>query len=153
VIYINASDSPWTGGLEQRRAGGGPGAEIYQTQCGVCHGQNRGGSPPEFPSLVDISERKTDAEVAATIHNGKGRMPAFPSITDEQVNQLLGFFKTDPASDTLPPPAPPQEASKPEHVVSPLGAGAKLAKDYVFTGYRKFEDQEGYPAVKPPWVP
>jgi quinoprotein glucose dehydrogenase len=146
-----ASDSPWTGGLEQRRAGGGPGAEIYQTQCGVCHGQNRGGSPPEFPSLVDISERKTDAEVAATIHNGKGRMPAFPSITDEQVNQLLGFFKTDPASDTLPPPAPPQEASKPEHVVSPLGAGAKLAKDYVFTGYRKFEDQEGYPAVKPPW--
>jgi len=43
VIYINASDSPWMGGLQRRQAGAGPGADIYQAQCGVCHGQNRAG--------------------------------------------------------------------------------------------------------------
>jgi quinoprotein glucose dehydrogenase len=152
VIYINASDSPWTGGLQKRQAGGGPGADIYQEQCGVCHGQNRSGSPPEFPSLVDIAGRMTDTEIATTIHDGKGRMPAFPSVTDRRLGQLLLFLKTNPASNTLPPPAPVErKAPTPERPGSPLGAGALIARDYVFTGYRKFEDQEGYPAVKPPW--
>jgi quinoprotein glucose dehydrogenase len=151
VIYINASDSPWTGGLQRRQSGGGPGAGIYQAQCGVCHGQNRAGSPPEFPSLVNITGRMTDAEIAATIHNGKGRMPAFPSITDQQTAQLLLFLKTDPMSDT-PVPLPSEgKAPTPEHTPRPLALGSLAESDYTFTGYRKFEDPEGYPAVKPPW--
>jgi quinoprotein glucose dehydrogenase len=152
VIYINASDSPWTGGLQKRQAGRGPGADTYQTQCGTCHGQNRAGSPPEFPSLVDISARLSDAEITNTIRNGKGRMPAFSSFSAEQLTRLVAFLKTDPTSNLPPPPPPPEgRAPTPQRPAPPAQAGSAAEKEYVFTGYRKFEDQEGYPAVKPPW--
>ena len=152
VLYVNASDVPWLGGLEKRQSGAGPGAEIYQEQCGACHGQNRAGSPPEFPSLADVTDRMTDAQIAATIHTGKGRMPAFPSITEEQTAQLVAFLKTDPNSRApLPPPPPEGRAPQPERPASGQTAALPAEKDYVFTGYLKFEDPEGYPAVKPPW--
>jgi quinoprotein glucose dehydrogenase len=152
VIYVNASDSPWTGGLQKRQIGGGPGSDLYQAQCGTCHGQKRAGSPPEFPSLVDVTGRLSDSEIASTIHNGKGRMPAFPWISDQQIAQLLVFLKTDPTSNLPPPPPPPEgKAPSPEHPASGPSAGSLAEREYVFTGYRKFEDQEGYPAVKPPW--
>jgi quinoprotein glucose dehydrogenase len=101
---------------------------------------------------VNITERKSEAEIAGTIHNGKGRMPAFPSITDQQLSALVSFLKTDPSSNTPPQPPPPEgKAPTPERPANPQAAGVPAEKDYVFTGYRKFEDPEGYPAVKPPW--
>jgi quinoprotein glucose dehydrogenase len=159
VIYINASDSPWTGGLAKRQAGGGPGAEIYRSQCGICHGQNRAGSPPDFPALVDIGSRMTDQQIADQVHNGKGRMPAFPAIDDHQMEQLISFLKTSPVSPNLPsapPPSAPPPSAKDlpptvEHAPTPITSGAPTADAYDFTGYLKFEDPEGYPAVKPPW--
>jgi quinoprotein glucose dehydrogenase len=135
VIYINASDSPWTGGLEKLQAGGGPGAQIYRSQCGICHGQNLAGSPPDFPALVGIGSRMTDQQIADRVQNGKGRMPAFPAINDRQMEQLISFLKTSPFS-----PNPPEAPPPPHEDLAP-----------VFTGYFKFEDPEGYPAVKPPW--
>ncbi len=152
VLYVNASDSPWTGGLQKRQSGLGAGADLYQAQCGACHGQNRTGSPPEFPSLVNVGDRITDAQIDATIHSGRGRMPAFPSITERQTAELIKFLKTDPSSNApLPPPPPEGRAPTPERPANPQVAVSPAERDYVFTGYRKFEDPEGYPAVKPPW--
>jgi quinoprotein glucose dehydrogenase len=154
VIYINASDSPWTGGLQKLQAGAGPGAQIYRSQCGICHGQNRAGSPPEFPALVGIGSRMTDGQIADQVHHGKGRMPAFPAINDQQMGQLISFLKTSSVSPN-PPAAPPEPQEGPaptvEHAPAPTVSGAPAAGDYAFTGYFKFEDPEGYPAVKPPW--
>jgi quinoprotein glucose dehydrogenase len=94
----------------------------------------------------------SEAEIATTIHNGKGRMPAFPSITDQQIAQLVVFLKTDPTTNTQRQPPPPEgRAPTPERPASPQAAGSPAERDYVFSGYRKFEDPEGYPAVKPPW--
>jgi hypothetical protein len=72
VIYINANDIPWTGGLTEAKAGGGPGAAIFRENCAMCHGMDRSGFPPMFPSLVDVSQRLTDAEITATVQNGMG---------------------------------------------------------------------------------
>ena len=81
VIYINANDLAWTGGLTENKDDASPGEAIYQTQCAVCHGSNRTGNPPAFPSLVDIEKRMKQTEIAEIIHNGKGRMPGFPALT------------------------------------------------------------------------
>jgi quinoprotein glucose dehydrogenase len=154
VIYINASDSPWTGGLETLQASGGPGGRIYRSQCGICHGQNRTGSGLDFPSLVGIGSRMTDGQIADQVHNGKGRMPAFPGMNDRQMRQLIAFLKTDPVAPNPPTaPPPPHEGSAPgvEHAPAPGTSGAPAAVGYDFAGYFKFEDPEGYPAVKPPW--
>jgi quinoprotein glucose dehydrogenase len=153
VIYINASDSPWTGGLEAFEADGGPGAQIYRSQCGICHGKNRAGAGLDFPGLVGIGSRMTDGQIADQVHNGKGRMPAFPAIDDGQMQQLIAFLKTSPV--LLNPAAPASSHGGPAHTVEPAPTPStgreRTAGDYEFTGYFKFEDPDGYPAVKPPW--
>jgi quinoprotein glucose dehydrogenase len=135
VLFVNANDIAWTGGLTESKAGS-PGATLYQTQCSACHGGDRTGSPPAFPSLVDIDKRLSDAELVDTIHNGKGRMPGFPTVQDARLDQLIAYLK-NPAS------APGRELA----AAAPAGNVAK----YRFTGYRKFLDPDGYPAVAPPW--
>jgi quinoprotein glucose dehydrogenase len=136
VLYVNANEMAWTGGLTPDNPGAGPGAKIYQAQCSLCHGADRAGSPPAFPSLVDINQRLTEAQITDVIAHGKGRMPALPSIDTDKIAQLLDYLKSTAA-------APAEHASR----NMPGGAGIH----YSFTGYRKFLDPDGYPAIAPPW--
>ncbi len=163
VLYVNANDVPWTGGLTGNKIAASPGAEIYQSSCASCHGDERRGSPPAFPSLVGISSRLTDAQIATTIQNGRGRMPSFPSISDGRLDLLLAYLKTGapeiPRVGTSvvsvqsavdghgaqPATAPPGK----RELESANGEGPRAR--YRFTGYRKFQDIDGYPAVVPPW--
>ena len=67
IIYINETEMAWTGGLGLSKAGS-PGELVYQSQCAMCHGMDRAGAPPAFPSLVDIDKRlPPDKVVAACI--------------------------------------------------------------------------------------
>src|SRR3984885_216188 len=100
VIYINANEMAWTGGLELDTPAKSPGEGIYRSQCSVCHGADRTGSPPGFPSLVGIDTRLSDQQIEAVIHSGKGRMPTFPNLTDAQLQDLLRFLKTPSAPST-----------------------------------------------------
>jgi quinoprotein glucose dehydrogenase len=148
VIYINANDLPWTGGLTATKPGRGLGETTYQTQCALCHGVDRKGSPPTFPSLVDDPNHLTDAQITTLIHSGKGRMPSFPNIADARLTALLVYIKTgyDPTTSPL---APTERGTKREADSTP--APPDHDAKYRFTGYRKFLDPDGYPAVVPPW--
>jgi mono/diheme cytochrome c family protein len=75
-----------------------PGAEAYAKHCAVCHGPEREGILPGFPPLVGISHQMTGDQIAATIHNGKGRMPGFPAIEGAQLTELVRFLGTAPAA-------------------------------------------------------
>lgn len=132
IIYINANDIAWTGGLVASTGDDSP-KSIYMSQCSVCHGEKMTGSPPALPPLVGITSRLTPTQIAATITYGKKRMPGFPNLTDDQVLALIDFLTTG-ASKQMPSSEPPPAAMR-----------------YVFTGYRRFLDPEGYPAVAPPW--
>jgi quinoprotein glucose dehydrogenase len=143
VIYINANDVAWTGGLTEAKAAGGVGSRLYQGNCAECHGQDRAGTPPTFPSLVEASGRMTPEQMAAVIHNGRGRMPAFPDITDTRLEALLNYVRTGQDAAAAGATAPRTDRQEP-------GMEGELDK-YRFTGYRKFLDPEGYPAVVPPW--
>ncbi len=238
VIYINANDLVWTGGLTENKQGGSLGANVYQSQCSMCHGGDRKGNPPAFPSLIDEQKRLSDAQITALIHNGKGRMPSFPNVEAARLTAILEYLKTGDtggATSTAPKSAnrneiagakiydkncaichgddllgapsnypgligvrlrltdqqilanihngkgrmpsfhkltdadtasllrflgdsasPMVEAavtsnnSSKKEVESALAPPAGPAK-YRFTGYRKFLDPDGYPAVQPPW--
>ncbi|HLV95860.1 MAG TPA: PQQ-binding-like beta-propeller repeat protein [Candidatus Acidoferrales bacterium] len=132
LIYINANDVAWTGALAPNTGEHSPRA-IYLSQCGVCHGENMTGSPPAMPSLVGVETRLTHAQIAATIKNGKGRMPGFPNLSDDETFALLGYLTSGENKELASSGALP------------------LAMKYRFTGYKKFLDAEGYPAVTPPW--
>lgn len=140
VFYINANDIAWTGSLAERRASAAasPGADVYASQCAACHGADRSGSPPQFPSLVDLESRMTAEEVAGVVHNGRGRMPPFPALTGATLDALIAYVRTGKEATS---------AGDRAEVASSTPAQAR----YTFTGYRKFRDPDGYPAVKPPW--
>jgi quinoprotein glucose dehydrogenase len=132
ILYVNANDVAWTGALAENTGGNSP-RSIYMSQCSVCHGENRTGSPPAMPSLVGVADHLTAMQIAATIKNGKGRMPGFPNLNDDQLFALIEYLTSGENKELT-------------------GAGpAPVSMNYRFTGYRKFLDPEGYPAVAPPW--
>jgi quinoprotein glucose dehydrogenase len=135
ILYVNANDVAWTGELAENTEQNSPKA-LYMSQCAVCHGENMKGSPPEIPALTSVGEGMSGAQVAATVKNGKGRMPGFPNLSDDQMFSLLSYVMSGGMSD--------------KKEVSSTATPVPQMK-YHFTGYWKFLDPEGYPAVAPPW--
>jgi quinoprotein glucose dehydrogenase len=132
ILYVNANEMAWMASLDENKPGN-TAKSIYLTQCAICHGDNRAGSPPAFPSLVGVGDRLTPAQIASTIRTGKGRMNGFPGLSADQVAELVDFLTG----------APEKEVSS--------SAPAPTDMKYRFTGYRRFLDPDGYPAVAPPW--
>lgn len=137
IIYVNSNEMAWTGGLTPSQPSGSLGESTYQNQCSVCHGEDRAGSPPTFPSLIGVETRLTPEQIRSVIHNGRGRMPAFDNLSDAQVNALLAYLKNGSQGQG--------DAGPQSHADENVGG------PYQFTGYRKFLDIDGYPAIAPPW--
>lgn len=148
VIYINSNDVAWTGSLVASVRGGGLASALYQQQCSVCHGPKRKGSPPAFPSLLDVGKRLSPEQIALVIRNGRGRMPPFATIQSFALGMLVNYVRTGAES-----PAPTTLAREPgaraQMSALPFDDSKQVA--YRFSGYSKFLDPDGYPAVAPPW--
>lgn len=76
---------------------GGPpddatGAEIYAQLCARCHGVDLGGGvgPGIGPGSVAAAEGRDYMEF--TIRSGRGRMPSFSSLDDDQMSRLLQYL-------------------------------------------------------------
>ncbi len=131
LYYVNANDLPWTGGLAPA-ADSNTGRGLYRQQCAACHRDDLEGTPPQIPTLTNIAARRPRADVVAVVQKGAGRMPGFPNLSPSELNAIVDYLvagKDTVAEGSKPPPAVP----------------------YRFTGYRKFMDPDGYPAVVPPW--
>ena len=132
VIYINANEVAWTGALAENTRGNNP-RNLYLSQCGVCHGDKLAGSPPAIPALTGVRDRMPPMEIAAIIKNGKARMPGFPNLTEDQMFALIEYITSGENKELENSSNPPVTAQ------------------YRFTGYKKFLDAEGFPAISPPW--
>ena len=132
ILYVNANDLPWTGALAANTGDELSGRGLYQSQCSLCHGDNLAGSPPQFPSLVGAGRRLGPEPIATVIQKGRGRMPSFPSLSPGQLTALIDYLIQ--GENWQPSPTEPAPHLK-----------------YRFTGYKRFLDPEGYPAVVPPW--
>jgi quinoprotein glucose dehydrogenase len=132
TIYVNSSEMAWMAALAENTDSSGPKA-AYMSQCSVCHGDKMSGSPPAIPSLIGISGRLSPDQITSTIKIGKGRMPGFPNLSGEQLIALVDFLSNGERKE--------------------LGSVGPelLGMRYRFTGYRRFLDPDGYPAIAPPW--
>src|ERR1700716_4607598 len=75
-------------------------------------------------------------QIAQMIAHGSGRMPGFEgSLSKTQIDGLTTYISDD--------------NSKPAATTDNASANV----DYVFQGYTKFLDPDGYPAVSTPWGP
>ncbi|WP_157638116.1 PQQ-binding-like beta-propeller repeat protein [Flexithrix dorotheae] len=150
IMYVNANEMAWiltmveVGKDKKVSEDGGKelladaGASIYQVNCAICHGQERQGDPSgTYPPLKNIGEKYKKAEILALVNSGKGFMPSFGHLEDGQKEALLAFLLNleDEVTDA-----------------HELGMESnKTALPYTHTGYNRFFDHLGYPAVKPPW--
>jgi quinoprotein glucose dehydrogenase len=142
ILYVNANNYASIGALAAHAGDDSPGRATYLSQCSVCHGDRRQGSPPEFPALLGIGKRLTPEQIAATIHQGRGRMPAFP-LQGKALDDLLGYLSS-PADNA-------SSALSEEQASTTNPASKTVTTKFTMTGYRRFNDPDGYPATAPPW--
>lgn len=140
LLYVNANEMAWILKLKPRPPvlAGRSGHAIYMNQCAACHGEDRHGSPPEFPGLVGIAGRLPSQRIAAQIREGSGRMPGFPNLTDDELTLVTQYLVTGAVGPTDDSPTDAARAG-------PDGNA------WIFDGFRRFLDQDGYPAIAPPW--
>jgi quinoprotein glucose dehydrogenase len=136
VLYINSNDVGLTNGLIPHVPGKG-GRSLYLSQCSACHQTDLSGTPPTIPSLIDIGSRLSAKQIFDILEHGRGRMPSFPTLKAGQLESLSEYLLVGQDKELA--------NSNPIPVVS---AGHLT---YDITGYRKFLDQDGYPANATPW--
>ena len=70
------------------------GAHSYAKNCAICHGEQREGILPGFPPLLDVHRKFTPQQIESLIRTGKGRMPNFAKLPQEEVAELIRFLST-----------------------------------------------------------
>jgi quinoprotein glucose dehydrogenase len=105
------------------------GALIYQKNCTACHGLQKEGNLPLYPSLINIG--KSDDSIRTILRQGSGIMPAFSQLSEEELEALLSFIKSSPA------------ASNHQEV---RDTRIRFSVDIPF-----FVDLYDKPAISPPW--
>ena len=127
-LILNAQEIGGVLRVYERPADYGQG--LYAENCGLCHGENRGGTDRGL-SLIDISERLSNAEINEVIREGRGNMPAFSSLQGYERSAIVNFIRNPEAIDAIRPP------------------NAEI--HYAFAGYIRVRDHEGLPGNSPPW--
>jgi quinoprotein glucose dehydrogenase len=140
IYYANVNEIPWIYQMIPTRNEDGTrmtaGERAYRVHCASCHGLDRkGNSAGGFPSLDGLARSGKRAAVTAIVDQGTGRMPAFANIPAAQRRALLDYV----LGEERPDPAAASPAARDD------------APPYVFAGFRRWFDNEGYPAIKPPW--
>ncbi|MEG9434629.1 PQQ-binding-like beta-propeller repeat protein [Edaphobacter sp. HDX4] len=148
VLYVNANDTAWLVGLTVPTPPGSAGERIYQSQCSVCHGIDRAGSPPSVPALQGIEGLLTEEELSATIRQGKGRMPPFNSLDDKEVVELVHYLTRAPQQQRRNPAGHEPARAEASHNPTPV---ADDDMPYKTIGFRRFLDPDDYPATSTPW--
>lgn len=137
VLYVNSSEMPWVlRMLDLPKSDGGPfsrGQRLYATHCPGCHGIDRQGNGAN-PNLLGIQERRTEPYLSQIIRQGKGAMPSFGHLSQEDRNAIIAYL-SDRKTAGEDPHAAEQEAGVP----------------YTHAGYIRLQDKNRQPAIAPPW--
>ena len=132
LLYVNANEMAWTSHLTKNEKEKSA-RQLYLRNCGNCHGDTKSGSPPQFPNLLKLDPKWNAGAISRLVRQGAGRMPSFPNLSDADLNAVVNYVLTGESK--------PLQADE----------AAAVEQDYRFTGYRKFLDPDGYPAIAPPW--
>jgi quinoprotein glucose dehydrogenase len=144
LLYVNSNEMAWVLRLVERpKLKDLPsGRSLYLQHCANCHLADLKGTPPEFPALTEVGQKFNDGELRNLIRNGQGRMPGFAKLGGEPIRVLALYLATG-------------QDIKVGFDKEVTGDGDKetalLYQQFTHDGYNKFLDQDGYPAIAPPW--
>ena len=161
VLYVKSNESPEIALLQKME----PvkvssslmvrGKIFYQTYCSGCHGSDRKGIQPEYPSLIGLRDRMNEAAILQRIEQGSGKMPAFASVLKGQEKAIISYLfqiknndLTDEENNLI---EIHQNEIARENVSAQSGTIDSADKYLNVTAYNQFRGPDGHPAVKPPW--
>jgi quinoprotein glucose dehydrogenase len=141
VLFVNINEAPTIHSLvplDIDTASASPlarGKALYNTSCTACHGVDKKGNPPLHPPLQNL--QIGGDSIKSVLRYGRGMMPAFAQFTDRQLDDLIVYLQHN-GGDPKENPAKTGTSNS-----SQAPRYANVAPFFV--------DQDGYPAIAPPW--
>ena len=138
LFFVNAIDMPWFLQLKEIKSleadNSQSGKALFNMYCSTCHGADRKGT--NFGPDITLKIKAYSLErIEGIIKKGAEPMPSFKHLPQQQIDAITAFLK-DTTFSTSQPKAQELEAH---------------SEPYSFAGYNFFLDQDGNPAIKPPY--
>ena len=140
VLFVNSHDMPWFLKLTETKNLQSDnhlkGEELYSKYCSACHGLNRMGTSygPDITNKVNSSSVEY---LDGFIKRGAEPMPSFKHLPQVQIDAIISYIrKQEMKSDTK---------------VNDSELVTNSTEPYGFSGYSIFFDDNGLPAIKPPF--
>ncbi len=162
VLYVKSSESPEIDHLQRvepeknfsKQSPFNQGKAIYMKHCSGCHGRDRNGDEPLYPSLQNLKDKMTKEAALKKIKEGSGRMPAFASMLKGNDEAIIAYLFEITGNRVSQKEADLFEVHSNRLSVTDNDAAEKpdTASLYLnVTPFSHFNDIEGRPAIKPPW--
>ncbi len=150
IMYVGINDIPNLVQLVERKENSTgefnninmpqAGKVLYTRNCSACHGADLKGNG-QFPPLLQIAQRLKPDAAKNVIEKGRGMMPSFSKLKQEEKNAILSYLYGTNNNTKFP-----------NKTINTDDATADKTKvRYGLKGYLQLVDQNGYPGVKPPW--
>ncbi|MBR9999358.1 MAG: PQQ-binding-like beta-propeller repeat protein, partial [Cyclobacteriaceae bacterium] len=142
IMYINSNEMPWIHTMvdlvpEGDQLLASAGKLLYMQHCAICHKPDMQGDGIQYPNIQERRKKYTRQDLKVYISKGRGVMPAFDFLTEEEKDEVVTYV--------LNPEASGREVSR-ENISREL-----QEVPYTHTGYNRWVDKQGNPVIKPPW--
>jgi len=123
------------------------GNALYLNNCSACHGiegdaREGGNEGDQIPSLLNIGQRFSRAELLDVLKSGRGRMPSFQHIPGSDLNAIADYLLHVENKEATGKKGPQVEIQPKDFPYIP---------PYNRSGGGSLKDKNGYPAITPPW--
>jgi len=148
MLYVNSNEMAWILTMVETGGATSPGQQVFLQNCIGCHGMDRAGNKAaNIPSLLDVGQRLTRDQAYEVITAGRAVMPSWGFLSEKQRRAVVAYLfgDTEKPVERSQPAAPSWVTWMPDRVA------AAQPPPYTHTGYNRWLDPDGYPAVKPPW--
>jgi quinoprotein glucose dehydrogenase len=154
ILYQNCNEEPWIvvmsernkAAAQKRNSGLTQGNSLYLVNCASCHGQDRKGSGPELPGLINVEKKRSINDIKNLVKVGSGRMPSFAHLSESDRNLVVSFI-----TNTENRQANSNSNISRQQPTSVKDTGFPYLPAYVSNPWKRLTDQDGYPGIKPPW--
>jgi quinoprotein glucose dehydrogenase len=159
VLYVKSSDSPEIDHIqrverETERSALSPyseGKALYLRYCANCHGRDRNGDEPLFPSLRNLKDKVNENIARAKITKGSGRMPAFGNILQGKEEAILSFLYEKRESKPAAGESDVFEIHNNRVAIQDVAQPDTTPLYLNMTAFSHWYDPEGKPSITPPW--
>ena len=160
VFYVNSNNMLWWLKMRNTQQPEGValtrGASLFNTNCAVCHavpGQDRAIAQTQqaYPDLTNVGKRLDKKQIHALLTTGRGRMPSFQHIAQQDREAIVEFLLNPAAKPNAALSASSDIHSSVVSAPRTQGSDFPYQSPYLNNGNTQFRDQDNYPAIKPPW--